>query len=153
MNNSELSMSVDDEDYEHLSKFRWRSVRDHNTFYAYRSYKDNQGKKYSISTHRMILGLSPGDKLYGEHKDRNGLNNTRENLRIATNSQNQANMRLKKNNTSGYKGVSFRKEERKWEAYIKVNRKRIHLGNFESAEEANQAYKDAAKTYFGEFAG
>ena len=55
-------------------------------------------------------------------------------------------------NTSGYKGVSWYKRDRKWQAGIKVNGKFIYLGLFNDPKEAHEAYIKAAKKHFGEFA-
>lgn len=74
------------------------------------------------------------------------------NLRIATRSQNNGNTRLPSHNTSGYKGVSFYKQTNRWQAYIKKDGQRYHLGFFATAEEAAAAYDRAAVEFFGEFA-
>lgn len=75
-----------------------------------------------------------------------------ENLRPATRAQNQHNRRKGKNNTSGYKGVCWNKEGRKWVAKITFNYKVIHIGRFETKEAAHKAYVEAAIRYFGAFA-
>ncbi len=85
-----------------------------------------------------------------DHIDRDRLNNQRENLRPATNSQNRANSKINKDNVSGYKGVYQRK--RKWRAVIQFQSEKIHLGYFNSPEEASEAYQKAADYYFNEFA-
>jgi hypothetical protein len=72
------------------------------------------------------------------------------NLREATASQNLANQRLSAANTSGFKGV--KRNRAKWAAKIVVNQKHIHVGNYDTPEEANEAYRAAARRYFGEFA-
>jgi len=87
-----------------------------------------------------------------DHLNGDSLDNRIENLRPATQSQNCANQRLKKNNTSGIKGVQFRKDTKRWTAHVMVNRKNISLGNFDSREEAAKAYEQGSKKYFGEFA-
>lgn len=87
-----------------------------------------------------------------DHKDNNGLNNQRENLRLASGSQNKANCAKYSNNTSGYKGVTLRKERNTWRAQIRVNNKLIILGCFVDKEEAARAHDKAALLYFGEFA-
>jgi len=85
-----------------------------------------------------------------DHKDRNRTNNRIGNLRAATHAQNLANTGLWKSNTTGFRGVS-RKRNKFW-ARITVNRQHIHLGTFTTAEEAARAYNEAAFLYFGEFA-
>ncbi len=72
------------------------------------------------------------------------------NLRVATKTQNLRNTCKKKTNTSGYKGVSHRRN--KWRAYITVDWKTKHLGVFNTPEEAHAAYCVAAHKYHGEFA-
>ena len=83
-----------------------------------------------------------------DHKDLNGLNNIWSNLREATASQNEANKGLRSTNTSGRKGVHWRDDLKKWHACIS----RIHLGYFDSKEEAAAAYAKKAEEMFGEFA-
>jgi len=77
--------------------------------------------------------------------------NTRANLRIATNAQNQHNSRQRSDNTSGTKGVSWYKRDRKWQAKIKVDRKLYHLGFFSRIEDAAAAYARASQELHGEF--
>jgi hypothetical protein len=84
----------------------------------------------------------------------NGVRNDNrfKNLRSATHSDNMRNTGKKPFNTSGYKGVGFHKQTKKWRAYITTGQKLKHLGLFESAEQAHEAYKSAAKELHGEFA-
>ncbi len=77
--------------------------------------------------HRVILGTPPG--LFTDHVNGNQLDNRRENLRVCTPSQNQANKKLSKNNTSGHKGVEHVKKINRWRATIVVNGKRITHGS------------------------
>jgi hypothetical protein len=101
--------------------------------------------------HRFILGIS-NPKIQIDHKNRNGLICTRENMRIATNQQNSFNQIGAKNSTSPFKGVCFDKSRNKFAAYIKHNGKRFALGRFISEIEAAKAYDKRAKELFGEFA-
>lgn len=104
------------------------------------------------SEHRLAwfytYGVWPGDEL--DHKDGNGLNNSIDNLREADSVQNQGNTRARRNNKLGIKGVRLIGSA--YRAEIKPNGKTIHLGNFKTPEEANEAYMKAAKVYYGEFA-
>ena len=102
--------------------------------------------------HREIMNAS--DDVQVDHRDRNGLHNWRENLRVCTHSQNNQNQGLSIRNTSGYIGVSRKKNRKKkpWYARIKVNRQAIHLGTFADPVEAAETYDEAAKKYFGEYA-
>jgi hypothetical protein len=89
-----------------------------------------------------------------DHRDTDRLNDKWGNLRKATRSQNAANRKRHHNNSSGFKGVHFRKDRasRPWAASIGVNYHRHHLGFFETAQEAHAAYVAAAIKHFGEFA-
>lgn len=87
-----------------------------------------------------------------DHKDRNKKNNRWANLREATQSQNNANTGLFAHNTSGAKGVSWHKRTGTWRADIKVNRRQISLGHFDSFEAACAARAEGARLHFGEFA-
>lgn len=87
-----------------------------------------------------------------DHIDGDSTNNKIENLRAATQSQNMANSTMKSNNTSGYKGVTFRKDTNKWAAGIMVNGKHISLGSYLHKEDAATAYEIGAKKYYNEFA-
>jgi hypothetical protein len=82
----------------------------------------------------------------------NGLDCRRANIRRATRSQDRANEGPKRTNTSGYKGVYWKKSHNRWVAMIGVQGKTIYLGAFASAPEAAQAYDEAAERYYGEFA-
>lgn len=114
------------------------------------------GKRATQYMHRVImervLGCSLASDEQVDHIDGDSLNNRRANLRKATNAQNQANRGAQANNTSGYKGVYWSKADRKWKAFIRVNKKMLHLGYFSKPEDAHKAYIDAAKKYFGEYA-
>jgi hypothetical protein len=141
---------VDDEDFNILSQHKWNACCDgiSKNFYARRTARVPGGGWMAISMHRFILG----NKCIGfvvDHKDGNTLNNQKINLRICTRSQNGANRKIQKNNTSGYPGVS--KSRNKWQANIMVNKKSKHLGVFETPEMAYNAYKLECKKAFGEF--
>ena len=149
---------VDDKDYELLGRYEWRARFDKKSrhWYAYRSEKID-GVRRTISMAREILGLEITDKRQADHRDfKATLDNQRSNLRIATTHQNHCNQGMKRNNTSGYKGVMLHKkkaaQKKPWRAAIMVNYKSIHLGYFPTAFDAHLAYKAAAAKYHGEFA-
>ena len=91
-------------------------------------------------------------ELLVDHRNNNGLDNRRDNLRLATSSQNNCNSRKRKNTTSQFRGVCFCKAKGKWDANINLAGKRIWLGSFDSEIEAGKAYDEAAKKCHGEFA-
>lgn len=98
----------------------------------------------------MQHGEWPAAKL--DHRDRNPLNDAVGNLRPATQSQNSANSTKSKANTSGFKGVFWRKKTKKWISHIRANGKTRYLGQYDTPEEAGEVYLKASKAHFGEFA-
>lgn len=138
---------VDNEDYEFLSQWRWYAQKIRNAYYASRDdYTSSKRKK--ILMHRLLINTD----LFVDHRDRNGLNNQRDNLRIATASQNQRNRRSCKQSTSKYLGVFQEKGRKKWVASIGNNGQKIRIGRFLSEEDAALAYNEAAIKFHGEFA-
>lgn len=115
------------------------------------------GKKQKrIYLHRVILSRILGRELDSseltDHIDRKPLNNRRENLRLANHSQNGANQTAHKNSHTGLKGVYFDKRARKYRAQIGIGKKKTYLGLYPTPQEAHEAYKQAAREFFGEFA-
>jgi hypothetical protein len=141
---------VDDSDFEELSKYKWCSAKKGNTFYAVRNTSIVNGKQHTIYMHKVIMNTQKG--MDTDHRDGDGLNNQRENLRVCTRLENIRNRGRHKRNTSGYKGVSWYKSTKKWMAQICVNNKHVYLGYFKEKEEAYMVYCEAAKKYHGEFA-
>jgi hypothetical protein len=91
--------------------------------------------KYRV--HRVIMGCP--DELVIDHIDGNKLNNKRSNLRICTQGENNQNLtKLRTNNSTGYRGVYYNKKLDKYTASVSINKKRVYLGAYETAEEANQ---------------
>lgn len=140
---------VDDEDYVELSKYKWCAMKNWNTFYAVRMVPV-RGRQKTVLMHREILHLIGSSQ--GDHRNRNGLDNTRNNLRECSPSENSRNQVVKKNNISGYKGVHWDKVAKKWVACVGVNSKQIYLGTFTCLIKAAKCYNEAAEKYHGEFA-
>ena len=147
---------VDDQDFDWLNQWSWqaRFSRDTNSFYVLRGEyierKNGKRIQQTILMHRAILEMPTGE--FVDHINHDTLDNRHENLRLVTATQNNQNKRMQKNNTSGYKGVSWNKERRKWSAYIRTNGSIKFLGYFAVLREAAHAYNNAAKSIFGEFA-
>ncbi|KWN80831.1 hypothetical protein WM24_23635 [Burkholderia ubonensis] len=110
------------------------------------------GQRKTILMHREVMRLMPGDKRVVDHINGNRSDNRKSNLRICTNAENQRNRGKNKNNTSGFKGVTFHKFSRLWKAMIKVDGKDIFLGYYRTPEEAHEAYCSGAEKYHGRFA-
>ncbi len=108
---SHLYALVDDKDFNEINQWKWYGVKDGKTFYAIAT--NNNGKFETIRLNRLILKLVFKNKLLVDHKDSNGLNNQRNNLRIVTSQQNQFNKNKQDNMTSIYKGVSWIKKNQK----------------------------------------
>lgn len=147
---------VDDGDYEWLMQWRWQAMKPSNPkrcWYAARGeYFPDTKKQKTVWMHRFILGLPHGKKPHVDHRDRNGLNNQRSNLRIATHGDNTHNQRIYSTNKSGFRGVFWSKRGNKWQAEIDCNGKTFYLGRFSDVREAAIAYNEAALYHHGEFA-
>lgn len=100
--------------------------------------------------HRLIMEAKQQQKV--DHINGDGLDNRKENLRFATTSENAMNKCSTKNKSSSYKGVSWYKRYKKWQAQIKFKGKSIYIGIFDTEIEAAKAYDNKAKELFGEFA-
>jgi hypothetical protein len=140
--------AIDASDAALVGQHNWYAVAQRRGVY----YAERTGpppEKRTIRMHRAILGEPFGFEV--DHRDSDGLNNRRSNLRIATVAQNQWNRRTQVNSTSGFKGVTWSTREGKWRARISVNKQRIELGYFVDPTDANAAYLQAAERYHGEF--
>jgi AP2 domain len=131
---------VDVADYDWLNGWNWCAVRIRRTFYASGVVNGKQTRM-----HWLVLGKG------ADHKNRDGLDNRRENLRKASSTQNRWNMPARITNKSGYKGV-YLHAEGKWMAALSVNGKRIHRYGFATKEDAARVYDRMAKKYHGRFA-
>ena len=120
---------VDDEDFALVAEYKWHFGKDGYAIACIRSERTKSGWT-TLPMHRLIMGLERGDGKYIDHKNSKPLDNQRENLRICSMSQNQANAGLREDNTSGYKGIYCHKGRRTkpWTASIHAEGKRHHLG-------------------------
>jgi hypothetical protein len=138
---------VDEVDYERvLAVGKWYANPSGVTYYARKNFW-RAGRCFSIRMHTLITGWS-----YVDHRNGNGLDNRRSNLRQASDRQNAQNRGRRSDNTSGFKGVSWDDQQQAWSASICVDSVQQRLGRFSSREEAALAYDAAAAQHFGEFA-
>lgn len=141
---------IDAIDAELIGKRNWYAAKMvDGRFYAAASYRVAQGRDVHTSIHREILGLGLGE--YGDHIDRDSLNNRRNNLRKCTTAQNAANRAATIFNPLGLKGVT-RGKNGKFDAMIGKDGKTIFLGAYNTPEEAAAAYAGAARALNGRFA-
>lgn len=156
---------VDDDDFDYLNQWKWFALKGRHTYYAARTTRVKNGntlKGVIIYMHREVVRAS---RLMVDHRDGNGLNNQKTNLRYCTQRQNSQNRRSAgkskylgvmciKVRTAYVKkdGVESRHEYDRITAIIKTNGKQKRLGYYKSEEEAARAYDEAARKYHGEFA-
>lgn len=139
-------VKVDDK-HKDLFKVKWGL---NNDGYIHRHIRLENGKRTTIFLHRIIMGLERGDKRVVDHLNHAKLDNTTANLEIKTHQENGMNRQLSKNNTTGMTGVSWHKNNKRWQALITFNGTQIHLGNFKEKDDAIKARKTAEVKYFGE---
>lgn len=138
---------IDEQDFDRINQYKWHSVD-----------VDGSGRIYAACSikgkttymHRMVMGAQAGEEI--DHIDRNGLNNSRQNLRFVTSSQNKLNQSKRSDNTSGHKGISWCPDREKYQVYINIDRKRKSLGRYKTLEEAIYVRDQAAKAHYGEYA-
>jgi len=114
----------------------------------------NNGKRKTITIHELVANAfidNLQNKRCIDHIDNDRLNNSINNLRFATYQENSMNSKISKNNSSGYKGVSYHKRNKKWRAQIIINTNKVHIGYFVKIEEAKFARQQYATELFGEY--
>jgi hypothetical protein len=142
-----IACLIDTADYPAIKTKRWHfSAKKRDTgFYAATNPTESGG---AVSMHKFLFpDIEEGLEI--DHKNNDGLDNRRRNLRLATSTQNKQNQRPKQN-ACGFVGVSANKK--KFSARLRVDGKNLHLGSFITPQEAARVYNDAAKKYNGEFA-
>lgn len=142
---------VDDEDFERLNQFKWRTQRVGYLFYGIRSER-KKGIVKNYMLHREILNLKHEDSQKVDHINSNGLDCRKQNLRCCTHAENMRNRKRRGVFSSLYKGVCWSKKAKKWVAMIRHNKIRINLGTFENEYEASVIYNKKAKELHGCFA-
>ena len=143
---------VDDEDYALVARYRWNAAEYKTSAgvistYAVTGMRREDGTRGNVLMHNLIMGI-----LGVDHFNHNGLDNQRENLRAATDTENQGNKRHKLSGSSQYKGVSWSKQKKRWVAQIRRDGKVRSLGLFDFEVDAARAYDAAARPLFGAFA-
>jgi hypothetical protein len=138
---------IDEQDFDKIKDYKWSSI-----------FCGKAKSPYAVSSHfgkivymHRIVMEAKSDQ-FVDHIDGNGLNNSRENLRFATTSQNNMNQCKRSDNTSGHKGISWCPDRDKYQVYINIDRKRKSLGRYKTLEEAICVRDQAVKEHYGEFA-
>lgn len=142
--------SVDDADFDDLNRFKWTLFTDPKSgaFYAYRGVVNSEGKWRPLLMHRYLMKAKRGQLV--DHKNGNGLDNRRRNMRFATHTQNQANRGAQRTNKLGVKGVSA--QGNRFIAKLTHCGKQHYFGCYKTIAEASNAYRRAAIRFFGEYA-
>ncbi len=132
---------IDIDDIDKVKEIKW-SLDNH-------KYVSAKCRDIKLYLHRILL--EQPENHYVDHINRDRLDNRKSNLRIVRPTQNGMNKGRQSNNTSGYVGVSCDKSRNKWEAYIKIFKKKKHLGRYDDIKDAIMARKNAEQLYFGEY--
>ena len=152
-------VKVDIEDFARLSKYNWSAMKGRQTFYAVRFvefkglYDTNLNSKHkykciTVSMARQIMGLSNEDPRVPDHKNHNGLDNRKSNLRICTTSQNAYNRKKRRGSKNRYIGVYKARTAGKWTAWVGGK----YAGTYNTQKEAAIARDKEAVKIRGEFA-
>jgi len=147
---------VDSIDYDWLMQWKWYAVRHRrkecdDVWYACRNTVIDDRRR-PIAMHQEISIRMQSPSEYLDHKDHDGLNNSRSNIRPCNSFQNIWNTSKRGNRSSRFKGVSLDKKRKKWGAIIFCHGEQFHLGRFKSEWQAHLAYVEASEIVFGEFA-
>jgi hypothetical protein len=147
---------IDAEDWDKIKNHNWYTEKGNSTFYVVTNI--NKGKHQSqLRLHRLITNEN-NPEVFIDHKDFNGLNNKKNNLRKCTRNQNLQHSRKYKNTKNKFKGVCLMRTKRKekvyfyWVSQIRFNKKLLYLGTYKTELDAALAYNNKAKELFGDFA-
>lgn len=143
-NNTNKEFYFDLEDYDKIKKYYWYENVDNNGYHSVKA------RDFELNCYIKMPWVIAG-KNY-DHRNRNPFDNRKSNLRKSTYLENVRNHSTRKDNTSGFSGISWDKNAFRWRAYIYINRKQIYLGVFENKEDAIKIRLRAEKEHFGEFA-
>lgn len=145
LTNSDLVALVDDNMYDFLMQWPWH-ISSHG--YAARTQYVSPSEGFPILMHRHVVGHTK----ITDHWDGNKVNNQFLNLRLATTSQNKMNAGPHRDNTSGFKGVSWHKQRSKWIVQICSNGKKVNGGLFTDKILAAKRYDELARKLHGVYA-
>lgn len=134
-----------------VAAHRWCAACFKHNIYAITQVRDARGRQVSVRLHRLIVGVTD-PTVCVDHRNLDGLDNRRQNLRRASRKENTWNCPRPRTNTSGYKGVTLDTKSGRYTAGIKVNGKTLHLGRYTDPVEAARAYDEAAHRHHGAFA-
>jgi hypothetical protein len=142
------SILFDVDDYDKIMEYHWYVYKKNSSTYAYAHIKRN-GIYTKAKMHRVVT-----DEKYTmvDHINGDGLDNRKCNLRPCSHTENMRNSKIRKDNSSGYRGVSWCKRDKIWKACIQVNGKHLSLKSGKTAKEAALLYNEGAKKYHGKFA-
>lgn len=135
---------IDDDDYDKIAGYKWCFAK---AGYA-ASRKKNYGEQ--VLMHRIILNAGKTQSV--DHKNGNGLDNRKNNIRLCSHQQNMMNRKMPCHNTSGYKGVTWDKQMKKWRAQLRHSKTNSYVGLFSNIVEAAKEYDKKAREVFGEYA-
>lgn len=145
---------IDDEDFDKIKHIKWRIEQSKCQPYVKFRTTDKNRKTMAFIMHRIIMNIEhlSWKEVIVDHINGNTLDNRKYNLRLANHNTNQYNTKKSIKNTTGYRGVDWRKQEKKYRVRVSYNGKRITIGWFHDIREAAKAYNEAAIKYHGEFA-
>jgi len=142
--------TIDAEDVALVDGYNWcASSKKMRCTYALRNYHDDRGKCYTVYMHRIISGAKAKDQV--DHRDHDGLNNRKSNIRVCSDAENKRNRVKRTKGLSKHKGVSWCRKTRLWVAHIKHDGKSFRLGCFDREEDAYRAYCEASARLHKEY--